>query len=150
MRALILGLAIVFSLSGLSACSSVGDIFDSEETAAEAAAAQPQFAKVPVVRIDNLELGRLYRGYMLVTYGVAPGAGYFAPELRIRYDGQLGQDGYYEFDFVAVPPRDRPARDNTPIIARILRADYELTPEMLRVARGVRVWSARDSVEGRF
>lgn len=109
-----------------------------------------EVAKVPVVRIDNLELGRLFRGYMLIAEGIAPGTGYYDPELRIRYGGELGPDGFYEFDFVAVSPPNPRQGSDAPITARLLRGDFELTPRMLRSARGVRVWSSRDSVEGRF
>lgn len=149
MRAVVIGLVLLFGAATLSACSSIDELFDDEQAAA-IAAREAGIEKVPVVRIDNLELGRLFRGYMLIASGVAPDAGYYAPELRIRYDGELGADGFYEFDFVAAPPREPVGVANAPITARILRGDYELSPEMLRTARGVRVWSSRDSVEGRF
>lgn len=134
---------------GLSACSTIEDLTGSDDTTASVAQA-PEVAKVPVVRIESLELGRLFRGYMLIANGVAPGTGYHQPELRIRYGGELGPDGFYEFDFVAVAPDDATQGANAPVTARTLRGDYELTPLMLRSARGVRVWSSRDSVEGRF
>lgn len=139
--------SILVALS-LGACSTVEDLTGTEETAAEAAA--PEIEKAPVVRIESLELGRLFRGYMLIATGVAPGTGYYLPELRIRYGGELGPDGFYEFDFVAAAPDDATNGSNAPVTARILRGDYELSPLMLRTARGVRVWSSRDSVEGRF
>lgn len=143
--------ALLFSLMaaiGLSACSTIEDLTGTDEpTAAEA---PPEIEKFPVVRIESLELGRLYRGYMLIATGVAPSTGYYLPELRIRYGGELGPDGFYEFDFVAAPPDDPESGANAPVTARILRGDFELSPEMLRTARGVRVWSSRDSVEGRF
>jgi hypothetical protein len=87
---------------------------------------------------------------MLIATGVAPSTGYYLPELRIRYGGELGPDGFYEFDFVAAAPDDSTSGANAPVTARMLRGDFELSPEMLRTARGVRVWSSRDSVEGRF
>lgn len=143
--------ALLFSILvvlGLSACSTIDELTDTEESTI--AAATPEIEKSPVVRIESLELGRLYRGYMLIATGVAPGTGYYLPELRIRYGGELGPDGFYEFDFVAAAPDDPSAGSSAPVTARILRGDYELTPLMLRSARGVRVWSSRDSVEGRF
>lgn len=143
--------ALLFSVLvalGLTACSTIEDLTGSEETAAATAA--PEVEKTPVVRIESLELGRLFRGYMLIAKGVAPGVGYYEPELRIRYGGELGPDGFYEFDFVAVAPDEPTNGANAPVTARILRGDYELSPLMLRSARGVRVWSSRDSVEGRF
>lgn len=134
---------------GLGACSTIEDLTGSDEPSTATAEA-PEVIKTPVVRIESLELGRLFRGYMLIATGVAPGTGYHQPELRIRYGGELGPDGFYEFDFVAAAPDDPAQGANAPVTARILRGDFELSPQMLRSARGVRVWSSRDSVEGRF
>ncbi len=144
--ALIFPMLVAF---GLSACSTIEDLTGSDDPEPTATQA-PEIAKEPVVRIESLELGRLFRGYMLIATGVAPGTGYHLPELRIRYGGELGPDGFYEFDFVAAAPDDTSQGANAPVTARLLRGDYELTPLMLRSARGVRVWSSRDSVEGRF
>ena len=142
-------LAPMFFALGLAGCSTIEDLTGSDdETTAAAEAAEIE--KFPVVRIESLELGRLFRGYMLIATGVAPGTGYHQPELRIRYGGELGPDGFYEFDFVAAAPDDPAQGANAPVTARILRGDFELSPAMLRSARGVRVWSSRDSVEGRF
>lgn len=106
--------------------------------------------KIAVNRIENLELGRLFDGFMLTAFGVAPGTGFYDPELRPRYGGQPGPDGLFEYDLVVRPPANASAGSDAPITARIVRADIELTSAMLRSSRGVRVWSARDSVEGRF
>ena len=138
--ALILPMLVAF---GLSACFTIEDLTGSDDPEPTAAQA-PEIVKVPVVRIESLELGRLFRGYMLIASGVAPGTGYHQPELRIRYGGELGPDGFYEFDFVAAAPDDATQGANAPVTARILRGDFELTPLMLRSARGVRVWSARE------
>lgn len=135
---------------GLGACSTIEDLTGSDESEAAVVDRAPEIEKTPVVRIESLELGRLFRGYMLISTGIAPGTGYYLPELRIRYGGELGPDGFYEFDFVAVAPDDPSQGANAPVTARLLRGDYELSPLMLRTARGVRVWSSRDSVEGRF
>ena len=140
-------LAAAFALAG---CEDVGALLDfesSEETAVAAPVGPP---KDSVVRIDELELGRLFSGFMLTAVGVAPGLGYFAPELRPRFGGELGPDGFYEFDFVAAAPPEPVKSDVSGIAARRIRADFEITPDMLRAARGVRVWSARGNVEGRF
>ena len=144
---------LLIGLTALAACSYLPDvdIFGDEEQAA--AARDPEIAlpaKVAVNRIENLELGRLYDGFMLTAFGIAPGTGYYQPELRPRFGGRPGPDGLFEYDFVVRPPADANAGADAPITARIVRADLELTPAMLRGARGVRVWSARDSVEGRF
>lgn len=134
----------------LAGCSVLpeGPIFDEEKARAEALAKIPP--KIPVDRIETLELGRLYDGYMLTAYAIAPGAGYYQPELKIRYGGRPAADGFYEFDFLVRPPDDPAAFADAPLTARQMRGDYSLPVEMLRGARGVRVWSARDSVEGRF
>ncbi len=134
---------------GLTACSTVDDVFGGAPNSGIIAEEAPVVEKTPVVRIESLELGKLFRGYMLTATGVAPGTGFYEPELRIRYGGELGPDGFYEFDFVAIAPDDAQGA-NAPITARLLRSDFELPPAMLRSARGVRVWSSRDSVEGRF
>jgi len=139
----------MFVALGLGACSTIDELTGSDESATAAAEAL-EIDKTPVVRVESLELGRLFRGYMLIATGVAPGTGYYQPELRIRYGGELGPDGFYEFDFVAAAPDDPAQGANAPVTARTLRGDFELSPAMLRTARGVRVWSSRDSVEGRF
>ena len=135
---------------GLSACSTIEDLTGSGDSETSVAERAPEIEKTPVVRIESLELGRLFRGYMLIANGVAPGTGYYLPELRIRYGGELGSDGFYEFDFVAAAPENPNQGSDAPVTARLLRGDFELSPLMLRSARGVRVWSSRDSVEGRF
>jgi hypothetical protein len=141
-------IAAALSMSAIAGCSYLPDLGLTEDEAPVAVAALPP--KVPVQRIESLELGRLFNGYMLTAVAIAPGTGYYQPELALRYGGELGPDGFYEYDFVARAPEEQQAGATTPITARYLRADSELTPEMLRSARGVRIWSARDSVEGRF
>ena len=153
MAKLNLWMAAAAATLALSACSYLPDLGLSDDEETPAAAVDPEAllpAKVAVRRIENLELGRLFDGYMLTAHAIAPGTGFYAPELRPRYGGQLGPDGFFEYDFVIRPPNDPGAGADAPITARLVRADTELTPAMLRAARGVRVWSARDSVEGRF
>ena len=143
--------AAVAILGGCSVLPDVGLFEDEPPAAPEVADPEANLPpKVAVRRIENLELGRLYNGFMLTAFGIAPGTGYYQPELRPRYGGQLGPDGLFEYDFVVRPPADTTAGQDAPITARVVRADMELTPAMLRGSRGVRVWSARDSVEGRF
>ena len=101
-------------------------------------------AKVAVQRIETLELGRLADGYVLTAFGVAPGGGYYQPELRVRYEGATAADGFYEFDFLVRPPDAPEAYAAAPEAARRVRADIALTIAELRAARGVRVWSATD------
>lgn len=147
-------IALAVAAFGISGCSYLPDLGLSDDAETAAGAPEDPEANLPpkvvVRRIENLELGRLFDGYMLTAFAVAPGTGYYQPELRPRYGGQLGPDGYYEYDFVVRPPDDPTQGADAPITARYIRADSELTPLMLRSARGVRIWSARDSVEGRF
>lgn len=133
---------------GLSGCSYLGLSDDDDSIAAGTDLTEAP--KVSVQRIENLELGRLFDGFMLSAVAIAPGTGYYEPELRVRYGGQLGPDGFFEYDFVARAPDDPSTGANAPITARYIRADTELSTDMLRAARGVRIWSERDSVEGRF
>lgn len=139
----------IVAATALGACSLLpdGPLFDEEKAAAAAAAKLPP--KVPVQRIRNLELGRLFNGYMLTAFAEAPGIGYYQPELKIRYNGEQASDGFFEFDFLVRPPGTDVAETGSEA-ARAVRADFELTPEMLRRAAGVRIWSESDSVEGRF
>ncbi|MEL6792185.1 MAG: hypothetical protein AAFP78_01940 [Pseudomonadota bacterium] len=145
---LLKALACAALIAGCSTLPDLGLTSDPAEEAAEAEANLPP--KIAVNRIENLELGRLFDGFMLTAFGVAPGTGYYQPELRPRYGGRPGPDGLFEYDFVVRPPSTANRGADAPITARLIRADIELTPEMLRGSRGVRVWSARDSVEGRF
>lgn len=144
MRKFRLAAVAIFAALAATGCST----FDDSESDAPV---QPQAApKVPVDTIENLELGRLYNGYMLTAFGYAPGGGYYEPELRIRYDGRPTVDGFYEFDFLIRAPDDPSLFANSPMQARRVRGDFGLPVDMLRGAVGVRIWSARDSVEGRF
>lgn len=107
--------------------------------------------RAPIEHVESIELGRLYDGYMLTAFGIAPGIGYFEPALIPRYNGRPAADGFYEFDFMARPPKEEGVEGaDAPLVARKIRADFKLTPEMLRQASGVRIWSKRDLVEGRF
>ncbi|MFV0476027.1 MAG: hypothetical protein ACK5MQ_17765 [Pikeienuella sp.] len=134
--------------AGLAALALAGcSAFEDEETPPPAAQEPQAQPKVPVEIVENMELGRLYKGYMLTAYARAPGAGYYEPELRPRYGGRPSADGFYEFDFVVRPPEEAVAGSDP---ARRVRGDVELTTEQLRGVAGVRVWAARGSVEGRF
>ncbi|MGB0411975.1 MAG: hypothetical protein ACPGFA_10335 [Pikeienuella sp.] len=150
MRPIAMTVAIAACL-GLGACQTIDELAGLEEEVKESIAKVEEGPPAQSVsRIDTLELGRLHRGYMLTAIGLAPGLGYWDPKLVIRYNGELAPDGFYEFDLVARPPYEPIGNDQAPIPARRVRGDFEITPEMLRSARGVRVWSERDNVEGRF
>lgn len=148
MRGWKLRCAAVATAMALGACSLIpdGPLFD--ETKVDPETLLPP--KVAVSSIETLELGRLYEGYMLTAFATAPGAGYYQPELKIRYGGRQAVDGFYEYDFLVRPPETPSELSGAPAAARQIRADLELPVEMLRGAAGVRVWSDRDSVEGRF
>ena len=150
MRPIAISVALAVTM-GLSACETLDELATFDEEIRESVKKRQEGPPAQSAsRIDNLELGRLHRGYMLTAIGLAPGLGYWDPKLVIRYNGELAPDGFYEFDLVARPPYVQEGSENAPITARRIRGDYEITPEMLRSARGVRVWSARDSVEGQF
>ncbi|MGB0506613.1 MAG: hypothetical protein ACPGGK_10500 [Pikeienuella sp.] len=141
-------------LSGLilSACQeSIDQITGLDEelkqTAVKNQAGPEKFA---LKTVERLELGRLERGYMLTVVGAAPTVGYWAPELRMRNGGALATDSYYEFDLVAARPYETAVAESAPLNARLIRADFEITPEMLRAARGVRIYTTDGSVDGRF
>lgn len=146
MRWIGMGLAAM-ALAAMAACDTAPDA-DVDEAATEEV--QPTIVQTPVERIQNLELGRLADGFMLTAFATAPGLGYYNPELRPRFGGRPGADGFLEYDFVVRPPEDPGRGTDAPIVARTVRADIPLSPGALRSALGVRVWSARDSVEGLF
>ena len=102
MSIIIRRLFLMVGIAALAACSYLPDIGlgDDEEAAAAADPEANLPPKISVNRIENLELGRLYDGFMLTSFGIAPGTGYYEPELRPRYNGRPGPDGLFEFDFV--------------------------------------------------
>lgn len=136
----------------LSACQETLDQFGAldEELRQSGADYDSGPEKFTLKRVERLELGRLESGYMLTVFGVAPTIGYWLPELRIRNGGALATDSFYEFDLVAAAPNETPKGEIRPLKARLIRADYEISPEMLRSARGVRIYADEGSVDGRF
>ncbi|MEM8755088.1 MAG: hypothetical protein AAGF90_19150 [Pseudomonadota bacterium] len=140
----------IAALTALAACSWLGEGDENDEPPAPAAEAPAGPPKVPVQRIRTLELGRLPNGFMLTAFGVAPGLGYYSPELRPRFGGRPGPDGFLEYDFLVREPDEPGQGENAPVAARAVRGDTPLVSDALRTAVGVRVWSERDSVEGLF
>lgn len=151
MPRLYLATATLLCAVALSACQESLDQFtgldeELKQTAIDNTSG-PQ--KILLNQVEKLELGRLERGYMLTVIGAAATTGFWAPELRLRNGGALATDSFYEFDFIAAKPNVKP-KGVAPLNARLIRADYEITPEMLRAARGVRIYTADGSVDGRF
>ena len=85
----------------------IGTLWGQESTAErqtrEEALARRQ-NKVPLQAVQSVEIGRTSNGILLTAHGTAPGLGYSLPALRVRRGGELGPDGYQEFDFVATAP----------------------------------------------
>ena len=143
-RAAALGATLVAALGGgLAGCTVSGNM---------SGPADPVLAerfldglRQPVERIEAMELGRTRDGFALSVFGRVSTLGWSAPLLRAR-DPAISPDGMLEFDFVAVPPQLETPR---PGPVRI-RADRAFPAEVLRQARGVRIWAAEGAVEGVF
>lgn len=146
------------ALLALSACGGgveeavqdVGTLWG-EPSAAERAAEQQRLqalqARVPVLAVRSVEMGRTRDGFLITAFGTAPGIGYAAPTLRARRSGAPGNDGYIEYDFVAMEPA---AGFNLPVgtlQARQLRADVPVLLEQLQGARGIRVMAIQGGVQ---
>lgn len=95
--------------------------------------------KVPVQAVSTVEIGRTGSGILITAYGVAPGAGYSLPLLRVRRDGVPASDGYIEFDFVASAPAIELNLGQGNPRSRALRADLPVDLAGLQSARGLRV-----------
>lgn len=140
-----LGVALaVAAMATLPSCSDTGLTFTGRPTNAPAPA--PEAAKLPVVRVTDLDLGRTFDGYALRVIGETETPGWREAALRRRSDG-LSQDGFMEFDFVAVAPDAgeeaaeplAPPPTGTPLAARQVQA-FVLLPltDVVRAA-GIRV-----------
>ena len=110
---------------------------DEEEVAAEQAAVEASYE--PVTEVRQIEIGRTRNGLVITAYGIAPGMGYAAPELRPRRDGRPGPDGYLDYDFVARAPHNPPAAAQTAPRARQVRADELIDINELRGVQGIRI-----------
>lgn len=130
--ALAVAIAAVISLAG---CSLFGSD-KPKETETQAAEADPY---IPVETVRNIEIGRTRNGIAITAFGIAPGLGYGAPELRARRDGTAGPDGILDFDFVARAPDANFKLGEGSVSARAVRADTLLSPSQLQGVRGIRV-----------
>lgn len=135
----------IVAFAALAAASVIGgcSLFDSDEeepAAAEQAVAEARYE--PVVEVRDIEIGRTRNGLVITAIGLAPGAGYAAPELRPRRDGRPGPDGYLDFDFVARAPNPALNLGTGSERVRTVRADRHLSVEELGGAIGLRIHAA--------
>lgn len=138
--------AILAAALALSGCSSLNPFSEEENVDETGVPSGPE--RVQMNSVDKLELGRVYRGYMLSVEGTAPSVGHFDSLLTPRGTG-VASDGFLEFDLVAQPPFDPPIRAGTSVQLRI-RADVELTEEQIKSAAGIRVYSLSNALERQF
>lgn len=138
--------AAVLAALSLGGCSSSG-ADKTEESAAQAVQADPY---VPVESVRNIQIGRTRNGIAVTAFGIAPGLGFGAPELRPRRDGKPGPDGVLDFDFVARPPDARFNLGEGPIEARAVRADTLLTARKLEGVQGIRIHGASGGLQMQF
>ena len=105
-----------------------------------------------VASVEDLNLGAMHRGRMLIAVGEAPATGWYRPQLRPRRGGAPAPDGFLEFDFVAAPPElngGEAGPVGTPAQRR-LRAVAPIEPQALAGAVGVRVFADGGSAALRF
>ena len=140
--------AVLIASLTLGGCSWFKSDKDEEAAAVEQATSQPAFAPIETVR--NIEIGRTRNGYAIAVYGIAPGLGYGAPELRARRDGKAGPDGFIDFDFVAQAPDAGFNMGAGPVEARAIRADLHVTARELQGAAGIRVHGVNGGLMMRF
>jgi len=138
--------AAIAIILGLGGCSLFGSD-KAKETEAQAVPADP-FVLIASVR--NIELGRTRNGIAVTAFGVAPGLGFAAPDLRPRRDGKPGPDGILDFDFVARAPDAGFNLGEGPISARAVRADTLLSPRQLEGVRGIRIHGASGGLQMLF
>lgn len=138
--------AAVLAVLGLGGCSSSGSD-KSEENATQAVQADPY---VPVETVRNIQIGRTRNGIAITAFGVAPGLGFGAPELRPRRDGKPGPDGVLDFDFVARAPDARFNLGEGPVEARAVRADTLLPTRTLKGVQGIRIHGASGGLQMQF
>jgi hypothetical protein len=135
----IVAFAALAAASVLGGCSRF-DPDDEEPAAGEPAAVEARYE--PVVEARDIEIGRTRNGLVITVIGLAPGAGYAAPELRPRRDGRPAPDGYLDFDFVARAPNPALNLGTGSERVRTVRADRHLSLEELRGAIGLRIHAA--------
>lgn len=138
------GLVLVAALSG---CSMFGDdksdgpglLFGGDDEVVV------QREPAPVQALRKIEIGRTRDGYSVTAFGTAPTTGYGAASLRARRAGAPADDGYLDFDFVAVPPDPALNMPQGTIDARAIRADARLTVRQTAEIRGLRIHTITNS-----
>ena len=139
--------AAIVAMLALGGCSWFSSD-DDEAELAEQAAAEAIF--VPVETVRDIEIGRTRNGFVITAFGVAPGLGHGAPELRARREGKVGPDGFLDFDFVAQAPDPGFNLGQGTEQARTIRADLQVKGRDLRGAVGIRVHGVSGGVQMRF
>ncbi|MEM8698064.1 MAG: hypothetical protein AAGF44_02785 [Pseudomonadota bacterium] len=144
----VIGVAAAVTI-GLSGCGLFSD--DEEELPEEPTAQELAPTRgVPIQAVREVEIGRTRDGFVITAFGTAPQLGYALPRLRARRDGQPGQDGFIDFDFVASPPAPGLERGAGSLEARALRADVLLRTSELRDAAGIRVHALQGGLQLEF
>lgn len=141
-------LAAFAAVLALGGCSLFGSGEDEQEGAAAEQAPQPSYDSVD--EVAHIEIGRTRDGLVITAYGVVPSLGFAAPELRPRRDGQVGPDGYLDFDFVARVPAEPATAAAGPMRTRMLRADHLLPIRRIQGARGIRIHAAEGGMMMNF
>lgn len=132
---------------GLGGCSWLGLGGKDDEKAVEV---EVEAFYEPVEAVRNIEIGRTRDGAAVTAYGYAPGLGYSAPELRPRREGNIGPDGYLDFDFFARAPAPGFGLGQGELRARLVRADMLLTLRALEGVRGIRIHGASGGLQVAF
>ncbi|MEM6624746.1 MAG: hypothetical protein AAF674_21215 [Pseudomonadota bacterium] len=145
------------ALLTVAGCGDVGPVFEdvgtlwgepsTAELEAQAARQAALQARVPILAIRTVEMGRTRDGFLITAIGTAAGLGYSLPTLRPRRGGAPGNDGFIEYDFVAVEPDPQFNLPPGTVQARQLRADLPVRIEQLQGARGLRVLSLQGGVQ---
>lgn len=142
------GIRILLAVACLGGCG----LFSDDENGVPADERQDVLSDrgVPVESVHSIEVGRTRDGFAVTAFGTAPALGYGEPHLRARRDGQVGADGFLDFDFVATPPALGLERGQGAITARRIRGDTILGAEALIGASGIRVHALSGGVQLRF
>lgn len=127
----------------------LGNPSEAERIAAEKRAAEVR-AKVPVLAVRSVEIGRTRDGFLITALGTAPGLGYSVPGLRARRGGAPGSDGFIEYDFVAAAPPEGTELPPGNTQSRSLRADLPVSLTQLQGAAGIRVLATSGGVQMDF